>query len=174
MFLGLFFFLQSLLACIMVWPVLCWDLSVLLFPYFGYHFQVLKNMSVPCGPVLYQKNTSVCGMLSKIFFVWISTLPLCAYLESGFYLFFSCFLGFHCSWGNEEKGGDCKYPVRRSVCLTPAVLFCFSSVFLLMCWYIRYCTSKMTVTQEILRFLPSLGYFNKSTKQAQRLWDSPN
>lgn len=37
-----------------------------------------------------QKN--VCGMLTKIFFfVRISTLPLYAYLESGFYLFLSYF-----------------------------------------------------------------------------------
>lgn len=76
-FLFLFFFKQSLLARIMVWPVLCWDFTVLLFPYFGYHFQVLKNMSVPCGPVLYQKNISVCGMLRKIFFLYGLVLFLC-------------------------------------------------------------------------------------------------
>lgn len=34
---------------------------------------------------------SVCGMLTKILLVWIGILPLCAYLESGFYLFLSGF-----------------------------------------------------------------------------------
>lgn len=65
----------------------CSSVSLFWIPFPGFEEYVCSLWSCP----LPKKYKCLWNVEENIFFVWISTLPLCADLQSGFYLFFSCF-----------------------------------------------------------------------------------